>query len=463
MKKRNAVGKAAICVVLSLLLAGCADSTSGEDKNQTASGTASQSPAVKEVTVEAKAEYPTEPEFKSEEERHEFLNTKRQALSEDFTEAYHDFAMETSAELFKGSSGNMVYSPLSLYYALALACNGAEGDTQEEMLELLGYDEMEQLAADCKESFEKLYYVPNDKNNKPNEYGEYAPESRYTLKLANSLWVDDAIELKDAYTKSAAERFYADMFKGDLQSAETAAKKSQWVSEHTNGLLTPSEEPANAQAVLSIINTVYFYDEWITNFQKEATAEDQFTLADGSQVTCDFMNRIEFSSGFRRGENYTASSMALKNGRMTFVLPNEGTDVHDLVKDEELLEAVLRDGGESLFGKVTWKVPKFSYGCKTEMADMLKTLGMEDAFSGDADFSNMTDSETMFISDVMQNAHLGIDENGVEAAAFTEILFCGAALPKDEAEMILDRPFLYAVEHNGQILFIGICENPSES
>ena len=458
MKKRHIFELAALCTAVGILLAGCGnDAVPGGVTADSGKETESA-----KIIAEAVAEYPAEPEFKNEDQRWEYSREKRQKLTGEFTEAYGDFAAKTSAELLKNSSENVIYSPLSLYYALALACNGAEGETQEEMLELLGYENLEALAADCKNSFEALYHAPNEKNNQPGEWGEYHSESRYSLLIANSLWVDDTMTLKDPFKAQAAENFYADVFRGDLQSETVAKEKSQWVNERTNGLITPAEEPADSQAVLSIINTVYFYDEWINRFDKEKTEADVFTLADGTEVSCDFMNMVEFSSGFRRGENYTASSLNLKNSQMTFVLPDEGVDVHELVNDPEQLEAAIGDGGESLFGKITWKVPKFSYGSDLELVEILSALGMEDAFTGDADFSGISDQEPLFISNIRQNAHLSIDEDGVEGAAYTEILYAGAALPKDEAEMILDRPFLYAVENNGQIVFVGICENPTQ-
>lgn len=95
-----------------------------------------------------------------------------------------------------------------------------------------------------------------------------------------------------------------------------------------------------------------------------------------------------------------------------------------------------------------------------KLAEMLNALEMKKVFTRDAEFSGISDQKLLFISAIKQNGHLGIDEDGVDVA-FTEILVCGAALPKDKAEMILDSPFLYAVENNGQIVFIGICENPS--
>ena len=457
MKKyrRNRWELAVLCAALGIFAAGCSGTPNAGLTDEGKTNTA--------IHEEAVAEYPTEPVFQDDEEQWEYSRARRKALTDTFTEAYGTFAFRTSAEILKDSEENVTYSPLSLYYALALACDGAEGETQKEMLELLGYADKETLAADCKSSFEALYYAPNEKNNKPNEWGEYPAESRYALLLANSLWVDDAITLKKEFTGRASEYFYADVFRGDLQSEAAAKKKSQWVSERTNGLITPAETPADEQTVLSIVNTIYFYDEWIDRFAKEETKEDVFTCADGTEVNCDFMNMISFSAGFRRGENFTASSLSLKNGQMVFVLPDEGVDVQELAEDPEQLLAAIEDGGESLFGKVTWKVPKFSFGSDLQLSDVLRALGMETAFSEEADFSKMADTEPLFISNVIQNAHLGIDEDGVEGAAFTEIMYAGAALPKDEAQMILDRPFMYAVKNNGQIVFIGICENPAEN
>lgn len=212
--------------------------------------------------------------------------------------------------------------------------------------------------------------------------------------------------------------------------------------------------------LLSIMNTVYFYDEWINRFDKEKTKEDEFTCGDGTEVTCDFMNMEMGSHGFRRGENYTESSLSLKNGVMTFYLPDEGVDVKELVKDEETLEAVLNGAGEYLSGQVVWKVPKFSYGSNMELSEMLRAVGMEQAFTENADFSGISDMP-LFISNVIQDARLGIDEDGVEGSSYTEILYCGAAMPTGRAEMILDRPFLYVVKNNGMILFMGICQNPA--
>lgn len=142
--------------------------------------------AMKELAL---AVYPEEPVFESTEDQWDYSRAKRQAITETFAEAYHEFTVNTSTELLKERAGNQIYCPLSLYYALSLAADGAEGETQKEMLDVLGFEDPAVLAEECKNSFEALYHVPNEENNKPNEWGEYSQESRYRLAIMRNRWM----------------------------------------------------------------------------------------------------------------------------------------------------------------------------------------------------------------------------------------------------------------------------------
>lgn len=406
----------------------------------------------------AEVRFPAEPVYKSDEERWEA--ERNQSLPEAFLAAYSDFSYGTAAELLKDKKENTAYSPLGLYYALAAAAQGAEGKTEEEFLSLLGYDSVQELAKDCKSSFEILYHVPN-KKNRTGAGEEPHTSSLYSLQIANSLWADDSLPLKEAFAGRLSEYFYTDVFQGDLQSGEAGEAMAGWVKERTGGLIQPEPAPLPENVQLSLRNTIYFYDQWQDRFSPEATEEDVFYTDDGQEIICDFMNRENGSAGFRKRENFTASELALKNGAMVFVLPDEGVSVQELIQSAETLrEALSGTNGQSV-GEVVWKVPKFSYGYKAEgMKEMLQTLGLNEAFGESADFSGISDQKPLGLSDVVQEVHIGIDENGVEAAAFTEILWAGAALPQGRAEMILNRPFLYAVKNKGQVLFVGICQDP---
>ena len=236
---------------------------------------------------------------------------------------------------------------------------------------------------------------------------------------------------------------------------------AQWVAKQTNQTLLPEFSFSDNQ-ILSILNTIYFRDEWSTQFAEGSTGEDTFYLSDGSTVSCDFMNRRDETSSFYRGEDFLRASLSFKNGgEMVFILPDEGTSLHDLLSSPEQIRSIF-EGGEETQGSITWKIPKFSFDSDYDLVEPLKELGLSSVFSEDADFSGITDNSAYF-SLIRQQTHIAIDENGAEASAFTEIAFEGTrwAQEKEYAEMILDRPFLYGITApNGTLLFAGICANP---
>ncbi len=407
------------------------------------------------VSAVALAEYPKEPVYKNDLERYE----NRKEIPENFLTAYQDFFMETGSALFKDSRENIIYSPLSFYYALAFAAGGAFGNTKKELLHILHYEDAEELSADCRTAFEALYHVPNKKNGKDRDSGEYPPESRYSFTMASSLWADKSLEVKKEFADYGAAYFYGDTYSADFGAPETGMAMAEWVKERTGGILEPSAAIPE-DLVLSLKNTVYFYDEWLDKFEKENTREDSFKKADGESVVCDFMNRTMGSHGFRKGKNFTMSSLPLKNGTVEFYLPDEGVDVHGFFEDPNTLYGVIEGEDGAGMGEVVWKIPKFSYGSSLELTALLKNLGVETAFREDADFTGISDSSPLFFTTVTQDAHIGVDENGVEAAAYTEIAWAGATMPVGRADMILDRPFFYVIRNRGQVVFIGICEDP---
>lgn len=365
-------------------------------------------------------------------------------IDNNFIQSVNTFSYDTAQALLKDKTGNYNYSPLSLYYALALAGTGADDETQRQIFELLGVSSAQELSAQCGNLY-RLLYADNEISK---------------LKIANSLWLDDDTDFKDTFVSNAADHFYASAFSIDFSDKDSAKAMAQWISENTNGTLTPDLKVSSDQ-LLSIINTVYFFDEWVNRFDKDMTKTDTFYTGSKEQKA-EFMNQTFGSAGFVRGQNYTRSSLNLKgNGQMVFILPDEGVSVSDLISPENSMEALFEDG-ERYSGEVVWKIPKFKFGTQCNLTKTLQTMGVTNAFQPDADFSEITD-DIVFISDVIQHTHIAIDENGVEASAFTQIDYCGAALPNGRAEMILNRSFLYAITSSkGTLLFIGVCNNPSE-
>ena len=399
-----------------------------------------------ENLVVCTAEYPKGYSFNDYDARRKILDEN--PVEDKFYDSINNFSYKTASQLLKDKNENVMYSPLSLYYALAIATSGSKGETQSQLLKLLNVNDNEFLSQQCSNFYRLLY--------KDNEYSK--------LKIANSLWLDNEVdgnkvEFKNDFINNSKNNFYASMFSVDFSSNETGEIMKKWISDNTNGTLEYEFNPDPAQ-IMSIINTVYFYDEWVNKFDETKTKKDTFYISDKEKTECNFMNNELCSSSYTKGDGYLRSSIDLKNdGNMVFILPDEGVSVNQLLSSPEKINEIF-NGGERKSGTVTWKIPKFSYGTSFDIKDSLQALGVTSPFSCDANFKGITDANA-WISNIKQKTHIAIDENGVEASAYTEIMYAGAAFSEDKAEMILNRPFIYGITANkGNLLFIGVCQNP---
>lgn len=364
--------------------------------------------------------------------------------------AINNFAYKTASLVLKEGEGNKNYSPLSLYYALALATTGAGSETEKELLDLLGMPDSKTLSIESGNLYRQLY--------RDNKIGKF--------KIANSIWLGNEangkpVRFKDSFIENALKNFYASSYNVNFADSETGKAMGEWISENTKGTLSPEIE-TDPEQILSIINTVYFYDQWINRFDKEKTLEDVFHLSDGEEVRTDFMNQTMWAASFTKGENFTRSGLSLKNnGEMIFILPDQGVSAYDLISSPEEIQRIFEEG-EDFYGEVVWKIPKFAFDSKFKLKDQLKELGIKEAFNPNADFTGITD-HMAYISGIQQETHISIDEEGVEASAFTQIDYDGSAPPEGRADMILDRPFIYGITaDNGNLVFIGICTNPAD-
>lgn len=373
---------------------------------------------------------------------------KDNKLDDSFSNSLKDFSYKSASLILKKQTKNITYSPVSLYMALSLAGSGAAGTTQQEMLSVLGAgDKNADFISEQNGRLFRLLYTDN-------EIGK--------LNIANSLWLNKGTSFKKSFLQGAIKNFYASLYKIDFKDENSSKLMSDWITKNTNGVLAPKINLEKEQ-IMSIINTIYFKDQWIDKFDEKATKADSFYLNNGGEVKCDFMNSTYVTHSFTKGDGFTSSALSLKNfGSMIFVLPDKGISIDSLLQSPEKA-AKLFDEENSINGKVIFQIPKFSFGSSLSLKETLNSLGITSAFDKNADFSGITDG-TAFISDVKQETHIAIDEKGVEAAAFTQIDYDGAAPSKEEkAEMILNRPFIYAIKTNtGQILFVGIVNNPNE-
>ena len=352
--------------------------------------------------------------------------------------AVRRFADQTAAEIFNGRE-NTVYSPISLYVALGMLTELTDGETRQQVLDLLGAADTEALRQQINRLWISVYQ-----------------DGDAVCRLANAAFAREDADVKQAAVDALAEGYFASSYRVPMGTEEADEAIASWLNQQTGGLL--SEETGNIHTeeenLLRLYNTIYYKAGWLDAFESGQTGTDIFIAADGSKQQTDFMHRTDEGT-YRKGEGYTAAPRRLKYGRMVFVLPDEGVTPESLLARDGFLTELT---GEYSMADVVWSVPRFDVKSSVDLKDILKALGVTDAFDENvADFTPLTDSGAV-VSSVMQAARVKIDEDGVEAAAYTEIVAdtTAAEEPPPVVEMNLNRPFLFVILNDANVpLFVG--------
>ena len=375
-----------------------------------------------------------------------------------FSDSVNQFARDSAVWLSKDFGENGCYSPLSMYYALALTSCGAGGKTKEEFQNVL-YAKDDWAAEQCGRFYRQHYHKGEDG----------------TFRLENSLWLDGNYSFGDKFISYAEDDFYSSLFQVDFSDPELSGEMTKWISDRTDGLLSPAFTFEDHQ-MLYILNTVLFASEWVDHFTPANNTRDTFTKADGSTVTAEFMNRDYEPLRYNRGNGFVSASLPLKSGdQMVFVLPDPGVSTGELLSDPDLFEEMFFSSWEKQkHADVRWSIPKFSFDCEYDLQNTLKSMGLNRAFDEvAADFSDMG-KLAMYLSQTTQGVHIDVNEDGVTAAAYTAIgAVAGSGVTvKERIDMVLDRPFLFAIvsrdettadEYSETLLFVGACGDPTAS
>lgn len=373
------------------------------------------------------------------------------------TDSIKSFSKSVLVELLtdKRDENNAV-SPLNLYIALGMLAETCDGNSRKQILDLLGEESIETL----RESAEKIWR----KN--------YRDDGAVKSVIANSLWLNSSISYNKTAVQTIAEKYFASVYSGTMGSAQYDKLMSDWLYENTDKMLKP-EVQTDYETVMSIASTLVFSSKWVNEFQKSETEKGIFHTPSGDK-TVSYMN-AKRSMNYFWGEKYTAVSMDLDiGGSMWFILPDEGTDADEIFKDSQLLELITRDDIDTAVFKNTYEngkyiqvnvsVPKFDIKSEKNVLEGIKHLGVTDvADELLSDFSPLAKNpEGIYIDKIDHGVRVKIDEEGVQAAAYTVIVGVGSSMPPDEnVEFVLDRPFAFVVTSNDNIpLFAGVVNNP---
>lgn len=377
-------------------------------------------------------------------ERKDIALTKAQ---QGYVQAGNTFAFNLFRQVLKQEESSFMVSPLSIEYALSMLCNGAAGNTQTEILNLLGYSagQMADINEFCKYLTKSLYEVDNT----------------VKLNIANALIANTAkARLKKDYI-SILTNYYAALAKGYNFGSENAAALAyinNWAKEQTNGMIPKLLDDLDPTTYALLMNAIYFKGIWTEEikFDSRDTKADKFTREDKSETTVDYMNK-QATMRYAKADCFRMVGLPYGNQayQMVVILPDEGKKLSDLAAT--LTGEKFRTLGMANTS-VKLKFPKFETENKIDLNGILQALGMNLAFSGEADFSNMAEDD-IAVSRVFQKARIKVDEKGSEAAAVTVIDMKETAFyPGPEiVEFHATRPFMYLIRETstGAILFMG--------
>jgi serpin B len=292
---------------------------------------------------------------------------------------------------------------------VSVTLNGSDTETREQMLALLGDSSFDTG------QLNRAARIALARWNKPGE------DDRLTI--ANSIWFNQTFEPDPAFLQVNADHYTAAARKLDFHSDEALEAINGWVKEATRGLIPTVLDRIPADAVMYLVNAIYFQADWTEPFAKTATRTRTFHAPDGD-IETDFMHRSG-SMQYLQKDGMTGVLLPYKGERFAFfaILPDAQTTPRDLLVNhgevdmQAFVEALQSNPAQT---EVDLALPRFEVSYQDSLVDELTAMGMVDAFdSSKADFSLLQTSriKDLFISNVIHKTFCRVDEKGTEAAA----------------------------------------------
>lgn len=370
--------------------------------------------------------------------------------TEVLTKSNH-FGISLFTEVAGEEQKNMMLSPLSANIALNMAMNGAAGNTFTQMRDMLGYNNLTQ------EEINELYQTLVEQL--------LEADNKVTLNLANAMFYRNGFPVKPSYKEAMQTDYQADIEGLDFSDIVNTLKRiNGWASDHTNGKIDKVLNEISGDAVMFLLNAVYFKGDWTQQFEKDATKDLPFTLSNGESIDVPTMSgKIPLRRYNGNGFSAYELSYGRDNFAMDLILPDQSLPGMLPVFTGETYEEIT-SGLDQQEDKMEYNVllPKFKFKYEKKLNESLTNLGMQDAFSPNAaDFSNLSDVAT-FISFVKQNTFVDVNEEGTEAAAVTTIGFEVTSAGGGTPTVHFDKPFIFVVRERttNTLLFIGTVYNP---
>lgn len=360
------------------------------------------------------------------------------------------FGFKLFSEILKQDSGKNVFvSPVSVAIALSMTYNGASGQTQQAMAKTL---ELEGISLPSINEANAILKTTLEN-----------PDSQVQIAIANSLWAKQGTQFKPEFIDRNRQFYQAKVTDLDFNAPTAPSVINNWVNQSTKGKINKIVDKIKPNDVLFLLNAVYFRGKWTTPFDKSQTAMQPFYLLNGSEKQLPMMAH---SGKFKYYENeeFQAVSLPYGKGRLSLYifLPKQKSSLAAFSQqlnaenwEQWMSQFRMRDGFIQL--------PRFQMDYDIELTDTLKALGMAEAFTDRANFTQMS-STPLSINQVKHKTFVSVNEAGTEAAAVTKvgIIQTAARVSEERFRIVVDRPFFCGIRDNqtGTILFMGAIAAP---
>lgn len=343
-----------------------------------------------------------------------------------------------------------VVSPLSVTYLMSMLANGADGETQQQILATLGWagEGIQQPSLQDINDYSRMLIEKTARLDKA-----------VTVEIANYVAVNKEFKLNSKFQKSVERDYKAGVESLNFTSPSTLKRINDWCNDRTHGMIPSIINELDPDAVSYLMNAIYFNGTWKDKFSKEETKQEMFRGYTRDIQYVDMMHR-HGEYFYADGDGYSAVSIPYGNGafRMTVILPTEGSFLRDVMasmdggKFQELQRSMEKCN-------VDLKIPRFTTEVDLPLNDIISALGAPLIFSSQADFSQFARGD-FYVSKMFQKAKIEVSEEGTKAAAVTAaIMMMSAMRPEKKRNVVFhaDSPFAYIISENstGSIYFMG--------
>ena len=353
------------------------------------------------------------------------------------------FALNLNRQL--SGMESKVVSPMSITYLMGMLANGANGNTQQEILKAIGCEGLNVLELNA------LYHGLMQSAGRL--------DKKTIVNIANYVAVNKQIHLNSDFGKTVSDTYQARVESLDFSSSKSTSKINDWCKAHTDGMIPKIIDQIDPSAISYIMNAIYFNGTWQEKFDAKNTKQENFRGYTRDIQKVSMMHQVE---KFYYTENNTFKAVDLPYGngiyRMTVLLPNEGKSIDDMMKGMTVdkLEEINSQMEKCM---VNLKLPKFTTEMELPLNSIISNLGEPSIFlPGKANFSHFANGN-FFVSKMLQKTKIEVSEHGTKAADVTAAIMLTSMAPMEmrNVEFHADHPFVYLITdtNSGAILFMG--------